>query len=98
MNFLCWRTIAIPALSVVAMSSFASGLSHLTAVADDKPAAAAARSGIDAAKIAAARRQAIEFLRTTQADDGSWTPTAPGVSGLVTLSLLRGGVGTADPM
>jgi len=60
--------------------------------ADDK-------TGIDQAKVAEARQQAIEFLRTTQSDDGSWTSaTAPGISGLVTTGLLTGGVDPADPM
>ncbi len=61
-------------------------------VADEK-------SGIDQAQVAAARAQAIEFLRTSQRDDGSWTTdNAPGISGLVTWGLLRAGVKPADPM
>jgi len=67
------------------------------AQADDKPAKATGK--IDAAKVAESRRQAIEFLRSTQADDGSWTsPTAPGVSGLITTALLKSGVMPTDPM
>jgi squalene-hopene/tetraprenyl-beta-curcumene cyclase len=51
------------------------------------------------AKIADSRAAAIEFLRTTQADDGSWTsPTAPGITGLVTTALLKSGVPPTDPM
>lgn len=55
--------------------------------------------GIDRARVDQARQQAIEFLRTTQADDGSWTSSmAPGISGLVTTGLLKGGVEPSDPM
>src|SRR5579859_6955306 len=61
--------------------------------------AADEKAGIDSAKVAAARAHAVEFLRTTQRDDGSWTTeNAPGISGLVTWSLLRGGVSASDPM
>ncbi|MBS0266509.1 MAG: terpene cyclase/mutase family protein [Planctomycetes bacterium] len=57
--------------------------------ADDKPAA----------KVAEARQAAIAFLRTTQADEGSWTsPTAAGISGLITTALLKAGVEPSDPM
>lgn len=60
--------------------------------ADDKPA-------INAQKVAQARLAGVEFLRTTQSDDGSWTsPTAPGVSGLITTALLKNGVLSSDPM
>lgn len=42
--------------------------------------------------------RAIEFLRTTQAADGSWTsPEQPGISALVVASLLKSGVGVGDP-
>jgi squalene-hopene/tetraprenyl-beta-curcumene cyclase len=61
-------------------------------MADDSPA-------IDAARVAKSRMQAIEFLRATQAEDGSWTsPTAPGISGLMTAALLKSGVAPADPL
>jgi squalene-hopene/tetraprenyl-beta-curcumene cyclase len=61
--------------------------------------AAEERSGIDQAQIAEARARAVDFLRTTQRDDGSWTAdNAPGISGLVTWGLLRGEVKPGDPM
>ncbi|MBL8852148.1 MAG: terpene cyclase/mutase family protein [Planctomycetaceae bacterium] len=42
--------------------------------------------------------RAVEFLRTTQADDGSWTsPEQPGISALVVASLLKSGVPIDDP-
>ena len=54
---------------------------------------------IDAAKVGKARQNAIEFLRTTQLEDGGWTsPTAPGISGLVATALLNSGVSPDDPM
>src|SRR5262249_55825519 len=54
---------------------------------------------IDAAELAKGRQSALQFRRTTQADDGSWTSsTAPGISGLVTTALLKNGVSPDDPM
>lgn len=91
MSFLAARPVSVRAVLVV---SLAAGHIVVPCAADDKPASAA-----DSAKVAAARREAIEFLRTTQADDGSWTSaTAPGVSGLITAALLKSGVSPADPM
>ncbi|HEY3968417.1 MAG TPA: prenyltransferase/squalene oxidase repeat-containing protein [Planctomycetaceae bacterium] len=53
----------------------------------------------DSTKIAAARERAIEFLRTTQSADGSWTTNqTPGISGLVIAGLLDNGVKVGDPM
>jgi squalene-hopene/tetraprenyl-beta-curcumene cyclase len=96
MGFNCWRSAIVPALlaaSVAGVSCSPAASSR----ADEK--LSKSPSTIDAAKVDAARREAIEFLRTTQQDDGSWTqPTAPGVSGLVTWSLLRAGVSPRDPM
>lgn len=61
--------------------------------------AGSTKLGPDPAAVKAARERAINFLRTTQADDGSWTsPTAPGISGLITASILRSGVKPDDPM
>lgn len=55
--------------------------------------------GADPAKLKAARARAIEFLRTTQAADGTWTtPQAVGLTGLVTAAALRGGARPDDPM
>ncbi len=42
--------------------------------------------------------RAVAYLRTTQAEDGSWTaPTQIGVTGLVTTSLLESGLTADDP-
>jgi squalene-hopene/tetraprenyl-beta-curcumene cyclase len=55
-------------------------------------------SGADPAKLKAARARGIEFLKTTQADDGSWTQaSSPGIGGLVTAGLLRAGARPDDP-
>ncbi len=57
-----------------------------------------AESGPDAKALAAAQTKGINFLKTAQAADGSWTsPEAPGVSGLVAYSLLLSGVSPDDP-
>ena len=43
------------------------------------------------------RRRAIDYLRNSQADDGSWTtPTAPGITALVVTAALRTGLPAAS--
>lgn len=55
--------------------------------------------GPKAEQLANARLRGSNFLKTAQAKDGSWTsPEAPGVSGLVTFSLLQAGVPANDPV
>lgn len=50
-------------------------------------------------KLADVRTKAINYLKTSQADDGSWTtPNAPGITGLVVTGLLRSGVPSSDPV
>ncbi|MES2788070.1 MAG: prenyltransferase/squalene oxidase repeat-containing protein [Planctomycetota bacterium] len=45
------------------------------------------------------REKAINYLRTSQAEDGSWTsPMAPGLTGLVITGALENGVKIDDPM
>ncbi|VAX37067.1 hypothetical protein MNBD_PLANCTO02-2697 [hydrothermal vent metagenome] len=45
-----------------------------------------------------AQQKAINFLRNSQLDDGSWTsPKAPGISALVLNSLMQNGVKVDDP-
>jgi squalene-hopene/tetraprenyl-beta-curcumene cyclase len=62
------------------------------------PAIPAVAIGPDAARLAKSRQQAVAFLKTAQADDGSWTsPMAPGITGLVTYGLLSAGVPADDP-
>jgi squalene-hopene/tetraprenyl-beta-curcumene cyclase len=53
---------------------------------------------VETVRIDAARMKAINFLKTTQGDDGSWTsPSQPGISGMVVYSLLTSGVPANDP-
>jgi squalene-hopene/tetraprenyl-beta-curcumene cyclase len=66
-------------------------------IADDQPTAKSAPT-VDPSKIAAARDSAVDFLRTTQSADGSWTTNrTPGISGLVIASLLDSGLTPDDP-
>src|SRR5262245_8498322 len=86
-------------LLLVAICS--AGVPGATATGGVAPAAdkAAPKRGADPAKLQAARSRGLEFLRTTQQEDGSWTSsTAPGVSGLVTAAILQSGIATDDPM
>lgn len=55
--------------------------------------------GPKADDLASARTKAVNFLKTAQAEDGSWTnPEAPGISGLVAYSMLLAGVSPDDPV
>jgi squalene-hopene/tetraprenyl-beta-curcumene cyclase len=89
-------------VAVCCLLALAGTAAKRAAVADEKPSAKAkegASGGVDAQALKGAKARAIEFLRTTQNEDGSWTsPTAPGVSGLVTTAILRSGVETSDPV
>lgn len=59
---------------------------------------AAQTIGPKADQLAKARQRGANFLKTSQANDGSWTSAeAPGISGLVTFSLLQAGVPATDP-
>lgn len=57
-----------------------------------------APDGDQAAVLQEIREKAINYLKTRQSDDGSWTsPSAPGISGLIIEALLRSGVKVDDP-
>jgi squalene-hopene/tetraprenyl-beta-curcumene cyclase len=48
--------------------------------------------------VKAAQNKGVNFLKTSQGEDGSWTsPTQPGISGMVVYSLLASGVPVDDP-
>ena len=50
-------------------------------------------------ELSKSRLRGANFLKTTQSKDGSWTsPEAPGISGLVTFSLLQSGIPASDPV
>jgi squalene-hopene/tetraprenyl-beta-curcumene cyclase len=54
--------------------------------------------GPDADQFEASRTKAVNFLRTTQAQDGSWTqPDAVGITALATAALLRSGLEVDNP-
>lgn len=56
-------------------------------------------AGPDPAQLSAAAKKGIDFLKTSQADDGSWTaPTQTGLSALVVYALLEQGVPVSDPV
>jgi squalene-hopene/tetraprenyl-beta-curcumene cyclase len=54
--------------------------------------------GPDARKLAEARQKAVDFLKATQANDGTWTSnTSTGVTALAITALLQSGVPVTDP-
>jgi squalene-hopene/tetraprenyl-beta-curcumene cyclase len=59
--------------------------------------AADAQLGPDTHKLAEARHKAVDFLKASQADDGSWTSnTSTGVTALAITALLDSGVSVSD--
>lgn len=55
--------------------------------------------GSDAVALREAAAKSIAFLRSTQADDGSWTTAEnPGITGLVLYGLLQNGLSPTDSM
>ena len=51
-----------------------------------------------AAEIEAARQRGIDYLRTSQNDDGSWTAKEPlGITAIAAVSLIESGLPTDDP-
>ncbi len=80
----------LPVRSWLLISSLMLGLS---------PALMAQTVGPDAGQLANSRLRGANFLKTTQAADGSWTsPESPGISGLVTFSMLQSGIPAKDPV
>jgi squalene-hopene/tetraprenyl-beta-curcumene cyclase len=56
-------------------------------------------AGPDPGQLQASRSKAVEYLKVSQAADGSWSnPAAPGISGLCTYALLQSGVKVDDPV
>jgi squalene-hopene/tetraprenyl-beta-curcumene cyclase len=81
-----FASIRIALLAAIAIAVSASG--SVSVRAEDQAAA-----------LKKTRDKAINYLRTSQADDGSWTsPMAPGLTGLVVTGLLENGVKVDDPM
>lgn len=70
--------------------------SSLAALAVTLLSTTTAFADVDAKAVDAARTKAIDYLRTVQNDDGSWTsPNSVGVTGVITVGLLDAGL-TAD--
>lgn len=70
----------------------------LLAMACLLPQVCQAQGSPEPQEIRAAVDKGVAFLKTTQAEDGTWTsPTSLGVSGLVTYALLESGVSVDEP-
>lgn len=55
-------------------------------------------AGPDPAQLKKTMQAGINYLKSSQADDGSWTtPTAPGITGIAVAALLESGVPADDP-
>ena len=81
-----WRVATTVALATCSLSPICSSLS-------------AADLGPDPAALNISVTRGVAFLKQAQASDGSWTsPSAPGITGLVTYSLLESGVPADDPI
>jgi len=88
------RLLRVLSGSIVVLAAGVSNLRSASAF-DDRDASTL---GPDKQLLEDIRQPGIDFLRTSQADDGSWTsPTQPGISALVTTSLLRSGLALDDP-
>jgi squalene-hopene/tetraprenyl-beta-curcumene cyclase len=80
------------------LMGFASVLCLFAAVAVQQAWAGDQKFGADAHKFAEARQKAVDFLKATQAGDGTWTSnTSTGVTALAVTALLRSGVPVTDP-
>jgi squalene-hopene/tetraprenyl-beta-curcumene cyclase len=67
--------------------------------AEPKPTTGAVAAVPDAQAIQKTRQKGLEFLRNSQADDGSWTTNRTlGISGLAVIAALRNGLNADDPM
>src|SRR5262249_53387633 len=79
-----------------------SGIALLTAVllVAGSGAARAAGDAPDAKEVKAVVEKAHDFLKSRQADDGSFSAkrAGPGVTGLIAAALLRNGYGPDDPV
>ena len=62
------------------------------------PALAADKVGPDAKLLKSLREKGVNFLKTTQGEDGSWTSaTQPGITAMACFGLVSAGVKTDDP-
>jgi squalene-hopene/tetraprenyl-beta-curcumene cyclase len=78
-------------------ANFAIALAVATALAVQPALGADQKFGPDAQKLSEARQRGIEFLKASQADDGTWTSnTSTGVTALAITAILKSGVPMAD--
>ena len=84
---------------ITSCKRFFTTLSLLAALALQPTLSAAEGTvGPDRRQLAKTQENAVNYLRTSQADGGSWTtPISPGISALVTTSLLQTGLTPGDP-
>ena len=76
---------------------FAIALGVAAAFAAQSALAADQKFGPDAQKLSEAQHRGIEFLKASQADDGTWTSnTSTGVTALAITALLKSGVPMTD--
>lgn len=99
------KSISLAVLSLAAVMSIAPGV--VRAADPDvaaSPAVAADSSpqetvGPHRDAWLATQKKGVDYLKLSQADDGSWSrPNAPGISALATTALLRSGVSVDDPV
>ena len=94
-----YRVSLVAGVTLAMLWTSASSFPATLQAADPAEKAASKVTGVDPAKVQAARAKATAFLKAAQNADGSWTNSkAPGVSGLVTYALLRSGVSAEDPV
>jgi squalene-hopene/tetraprenyl-beta-curcumene cyclase len=85
-----FRTIAILLIAAIAVSGRVAAAAPKTGDQQTR--------GADAKQLAESRRRAVEFLKASQADDGSWTSNGSGgVTALVVMALIKSGVPLDDP-
>ena len=76
---------------------FASSLCLAAVVAAQPVLAADQKFGPDAQKLSEAQHRGIEFLKASQADDGTWTSNpSTGLTALAITALLKSGVPMTD--
>lgn len=92
MRGICWAAV-IAGCIVLPVSFEASGIVHPVSSTCE-----GAEEGL-AANVDPSRAKAIEFLKTSQMKDGSWTtPRTSGITALVVYALIDAGVPVTDPV
>lgn len=88
------RRLAVVVFAFVLCTVFAAGNTATFAGEKDAKQPSAAKP----APLKETVQQGVDFLRNTQADDGSWTtPNAPGIGGVAVTALLQSGLSPDDP-